>query len=147
MFSNFRFWSIAIFLLLMACAPKNIKPIRVLTYNIHHGEGMDNVLDLERIAGVINSVSPDIVALQEVDINNERNGKVHQMEILGELTNMNFVFGKSMDFSGGQYGNGILTKFHVKSHQTHPLPGKGFHCPAEHCRLMQHLNHVPYPAA
>ena len=27
--------------------------IRVLAYNIHHGEGMDDLLDLERIAALI----------------------------------------------------------------------------------------------
>jgi endonuclease/exonuclease/phosphatase family metal-dependent hydrolase len=41
--------------------------ITVLSYNIHHGEGMDGKIDLERIAKVITSVSPDFVALQEVD--------------------------------------------------------------------------------
>ena len=41
--------------------------IRVLSYNIHHGEGQDFIVDLERIARLINSVEPDVVALQEVD--------------------------------------------------------------------------------
>lgn len=41
--------------------------LRVLSYNIHHAEGVDQKLDLERIANVILSVKPDIVALQEVD--------------------------------------------------------------------------------
>ena len=40
--------------------------LRILSYNIHHGEGMDGKLDLPRIASVITSVQPDIVALQEV---------------------------------------------------------------------------------
>ena len=41
--------------------------LRVLTYNIHHGEGTDGKLDLDRIARVIKAAEPDIVALQEVD--------------------------------------------------------------------------------
>jgi hypothetical protein len=40
--------------------------LRVLSYNIHHGEGVDGKLDLARIAGAINSVKPDLVALQEL---------------------------------------------------------------------------------
>ena len=48
--------------------------IRVLSYNIHHGEGVDGVLDLARIGGVIKSVKPDLVALQEVDRNASRSG-------------------------------------------------------------------------
>jgi hypothetical protein len=37
--------------------------LRVLTYNIHHGEGVDGKFDLPRIAEVIKSASPDLVAL------------------------------------------------------------------------------------
>jgi endonuclease/exonuclease/phosphatase family metal-dependent hydrolase len=48
--------------------------IRVLTFNIHHGEGGDGVIDLERIADVINSVSPDLVGLQEVENGTTRTG-------------------------------------------------------------------------
>ena len=104
----FRLWCLAILMLLAGCTSKNNKPITVLSYNIHHGAGMDTILNLERIARVIKSESPDIVALQEVDINTERTGKVNQIEVLGKLTNMNFAFGKSIDLLGGQYGNAIL---------------------------------------
>jgi hypothetical protein len=41
--------------------------LRVMTYNIHVGVGMDKKLDLPRIAGVINVQHPDLVGLQEVD--------------------------------------------------------------------------------
>ncbi len=50
--------------------------LRVLSYNIHHGEGVNGKLDLERIARVIKSTTPDIVALEEVDQNVVRTGKV-----------------------------------------------------------------------
>src|SRR6267142_588334 len=43
------------------------KTLRVMTYNIHVGVGMDKKLDLPRIAGVINAQHPDLVGLQEVD--------------------------------------------------------------------------------
>ena len=38
--------------------------VRVLSYNIHHAEGTDGKLDLERVAGIIKSVRPDLDALQ-----------------------------------------------------------------------------------
>ena len=47
--------------------PQSPFRLRVLTYNIHHGEGVDGKLDLERIASVIRSVEPDLVALLEVN--------------------------------------------------------------------------------
>ena len=52
--------------------------LRVLSYNIHHGEGVDRKLDLPRIASVIKSVKPDLVALQEVDQGTERTNKIDQ---------------------------------------------------------------------
>ncbi len=46
-----------------------------MTYNIHHGEGTDGKLDLERIAALIKQEQADIVALQEVDRSATRTGK------------------------------------------------------------------------
>ena len=58
----------ALLLALAACraaapAPASAPPLRVLTYNLHHGEGTDGVLDLERIARVIEDADVDLVAL------------------------------------------------------------------------------------
>ena len=38
-------------------------PIRVATYNIKHGRGMDGVLDLERTLTTLKSLNADIIAL------------------------------------------------------------------------------------
>ena len=54
-----------IFLLCVAISSAQIN--RVMTYNIHHGEGTDSIIDIKRIAQVINKWSPELVALQEVD--------------------------------------------------------------------------------
>src|SRR5258705_229949 len=43
------------------------KSLRVMTYNIHVGVGMDKKLDLQRIPDVVNAEHPDLVGLQEVD--------------------------------------------------------------------------------
>lgn len=133
-FKNNQFFIVTMFLLglimfpfLTLCASnKNIQnqQITVLSYNIHHALGMDKVIDLQRIADIINSANPDIVALQEIDINTKRNGNVHQLQELAKLTSMRFVFGKSMNWDGGEYGNGILSKLDIKKHKIHPLPGE-----------------------
>jgi endonuclease/exonuclease/phosphatase family metal-dependent hydrolase len=98
--------------------------LRVLTYNIHHGEGTDGKLDLARIARVITDHKPDLVALQEVDVNTQRTGNVDQAAELAKLTGLHVVFGKSIDYRGGQYGNAVLSRFPVEKHAVHPLPGK-----------------------
>ncbi|MAB87924.1 MAG: hypothetical protein CMJ90_00500, partial [Planctomycetes bacterium] len=54
-------------------APDATPPtLRVLAYNIHHGEGMDQRLDLERIAVLIKNSGADVVTLQEIDERCER---------------------------------------------------------------------------
>jgi len=98
--------------------------LRILSYNIHHGAGLDKQLDLQRIANVIKSASPDLVSLQEVDVKTTRSKLVDQAQKLAQLTNMQFAFSSSMNFAGGKYGNAILTKFTIKNKQTIPLPGE-----------------------
>jgi endonuclease/exonuclease/phosphatase family metal-dependent hydrolase len=96
--------------------------VRVLTYNIHHGEGMDGKVDLERIAAVIKRVEPDVVALQEVDVKTTRSQGVDQAAELGRLTGMHVAFGKAMDYAEGQYGEAILSRWPLEEVQTHDLP-------------------------
>lgn len=96
--------------------------IRVLSYNIHHGEGVDGKLDLKRIAKTIRSVSPDLVALQEVDRKTKRTNHVDQPVELARLTGMHVVFGSNIDFQGGRYGNAVLSKLKVARHKNIRLP-------------------------
>ena len=96
--------------------------LRILSYNIHHAEGVDGKLDVPRIAQVILSVDPDLVALQEVDKNTIRTDKVNQDIELSRLTKMNSVFGSNITFQGGQYGNAILSKFPIIKNKNFLLP-------------------------
>jgi endonuclease/exonuclease/phosphatase family metal-dependent hydrolase len=92
-------------------APAHARTLRVLTYNIHHSEGSDGAFDLARIADVITAANPDIVALQELDQGNARSGvNVFQLDQLAQLTGMQGFFGKTIDYQGGAYGNGILMR-------------------------------------
>ncbi len=115
-------------LLLVMTLPGSAQPrtnttIRVLTYNIHHGEGTDGQFDLARLAAIIKSVDPDLVALQEVDNKTERAGGVDELTELGRLTGMHTAFGKAMNFQGGGYGVGILSRWPILKAENYPLPG------------------------
>lgn len=96
--------------------------LRVLTYNTHHGEGTDGVLDLERIARVITDATPDLVALQEIDNNASRTAGVDQAATLGSLTGMHHAFAPFMDFQGGEYGLAVLSKHPIVSARVIGLP-------------------------
>jgi len=96
--------------------------ISVLSYNIHHGEGSDARLDLERIAAVIRAAAPDVAALQEVDRVTRRTGGVNQAQDLACLTGMQYLFGRTIDYQGGMYGNAILSRLPVNGFANRALP-------------------------
>jgi endonuclease/exonuclease/phosphatase family metal-dependent hydrolase len=96
--------------------------IRVVTYNIHHGEGTDGKLDLERIAAVINAEKPDLVGLNEVDQGTHRTQQIDMPAELAKLTGMTAVFEKNIDHDGGKYGNAVLSRLPIVRHENHKLP-------------------------
>ncbi|MEZ6137476.1 MAG: alkaline phosphatase D family protein [Pirellulaceae bacterium] len=95
---------------------------RLLSYNIHHAEGVDGKLNLERIAQVIKESEADVIALQEVDRNVPRSDNVDQPQRLAELLRMHVAFGDNIELEGGQYGNAVLSRFPLQEVKNHPLP-------------------------
>ena len=83
--------------------------LKILSYNIKHGRGMDGKVDLPRIAKVVRSLSPDLVALQEIDRNCTRSGSIDLTAELGAMLGMEGRFGKFMDYQGGEYGLAVLS--------------------------------------
>ena len=75
--------------------------IKIVTFNMAHGKGMDGVINLEKQAEIINSYKPDIVFLQEIDMYTKRVGEVNQIRELAEDDDRNF----------SQYINLILKKW------------------------------------
>lgn len=91
-----------------------VAPFRVMTFNIHHGEGLDGRVDLERIAAVIREQRADIVALQEVDKGVRRTAGRDFPAELADLTGMTCLFRNNFAYQGGEYGNALLTRFPVR---------------------------------
>src|SRR5699024_5000022 len=92
--------------------------LTVMSYNIYHAEQAydDGKGSLQDIASLSNEIEPDYVALQEVD---EMTGRIAALNVdepfslidsLATLTNMTGYFGKAIDYDGGGYGNGLLSK-------------------------------------
>jgi endonuclease/exonuclease/phosphatase family metal-dependent hydrolase len=101
---------------------RSARYIRVLSFNIRHGEGMDGQVDLARIAAVIRSARPDLVSLQEVDVGTERTNRIDQVATLARLTGMAPIFVGNITYQGGDYGNAILSRLPITSYQNHMLP-------------------------
>lgn len=91
----------------------NAHTIRVMTYNIHVGVGMDKKLDLARIAGVINAQHPDLVGLQEVDRGVERTQRIDEIAEIARMTKMDYAFAFNLRYQGGQYGVAILSRLPI----------------------------------
>ncbi len=96
--------------------------LRVATYNIRHGRGMDDRVALERTATAIRMLDADIVALQEVDRRVNRSGGVDQADMLAGLLGTDHEFGAFFDYDGGQYGMAILSRHRIVGVQRVRLP-------------------------
>jgi endonuclease/exonuclease/phosphatase family metal-dependent hydrolase len=83
--------------------------MRVATFNVHHCEGRDGVIDLERTADVITRTKAPLVALQELDQGMGRTGRVDQPAVLQELTGMTVHFFPTLRRGGGRFGVAIAT--------------------------------------
>ncbi|MCF6241850.1 MAG: endonuclease/exonuclease/phosphatase family protein [Bacteroidales bacterium] len=96
--------------------------LRILTFNIYHGATMNNDFDLNKIAQVINSVNPDLVALQEVDYKTNQAKKMDLSTELAKLTNLTPLFGRAMYYDNGEYGIAVSSKYTFIKTQRHLLP-------------------------
>ncbi len=96
---------------------------RLMSYNIHHGEGMDGKIDIERIGKLIIDINPEVVGLQEVDSVVVRSGNIDILQLLSEQTGMYATFGYSILHDGGKYGNGVLTREKPIAVKKIALPG------------------------
>ncbi|MFL5543141.1 MAG: endonuclease/exonuclease/phosphatase family protein, partial [Gemmatimonadaceae bacterium] len=95
-----------------------------MTYNIRFGNG-----DLAGTAQAIRASSPDLVALQEVDVHwGERSNFLDQASVLGEQLQMQVRFARIYQFPGTregdpsrEFGVALLSKFPVVDFTNHTI--------------------------
>nr|WP_306798635.1 endonuclease/exonuclease/phosphatase family protein [Oceanobacillus saliphilus] len=107
--------------------------IKVMTYNIHHGVGTDQRLDLNRIAEVIRKSNSDIIALNEVDkYFSKRSDYMDQIGWLANHLNMDYAFAPALSLKSKgtlprrQYGIALLSRFSILTKKVHAfefIPG------------------------
>ncbi len=98
--------------------------IRLMSYNVRNAKGMDGITDYQRIADVINGAKPDIIAVQELDSVTNRSNQVDVLDVLSRKTLMFPTYAAAIDFDGGKYGVGVLSKEKPLSVKRIPLPGR-----------------------
>lgn len=96
--------------------------LRVMSYNIRNARGADDRVDLARIAGVIASFAPDLVALQEVDAGRPRSGGEDQAAVLAERLGMMATYAPCIERGCERYGIATLSKLPVMETRQLALP-------------------------
>lgn len=115
---------------LIACGSQNSKQknesrtFKIASYNVRNAKGMDDITNFDRIAKIINEMDADAVAIQELDSATERSNDLVVLDELAKRTSMYASFVGSINYKGGKYGNGILTKKEPLSQKGFKLPGK-----------------------
>jgi len=85
--------------------------MRIVTYNIHKGRGMDGRTSVKRIIDVLSEVDADIIALQEIfSVSKEHTG---QVETIASNLGLHSAFGCTRHHRGRPYGNAILTRWPI----------------------------------
>ncbi|MGY1636403.1 endonuclease/exonuclease/phosphatase family protein [Geodermatophilus sp. SYSU D00742] len=107
-------------------------PVRLVTFNTHHGVGDDGRHDLPRLAKVLAAADADVICLQEVDrYFGDRSEDVDQALLLSRALDMQLAWGPAIDEprrderERRQYGNALLSRLPVLVSDVHPLPGTG----------------------
>jgi endonuclease/exonuclease/phosphatase family metal-dependent hydrolase len=95
--------------------------MRVATFNVHHCEGRDGIVDVGRIARVIARTGAEVVALQELDLALERTGFTNQPAELAAATGLTVEFHPLISSGDGRYGIALAAPEPLHSEKI-PLP-------------------------
>lgn len=94
--------------------------LRVGSYNIKYGANVG--LDMSVIAADITALSLDVIGFQEIDQKTSRVNGLDTMKALSRATGYEYyAFARAIDYKGGEYGTGILSRYPIKEFTVIPL--------------------------
>ncbi|MFI6860092.1 endonuclease/exonuclease/phosphatase family protein [Streptomyces sp. NPDC050421] len=109
--------------------PGQLVPLRVATYNIHAGSGMDNVFDLDRQVAELRSLDADVIGLQEVDVHwGDRSQGRDLAAELAQRLGMQVSFAPIYSFDPAtpgaprrEFGVAVLSRYRIVSAENHDI--------------------------
>ena len=95
------------------------RAVRIASYNIHRCIGCDGEHNPQRIAQVLQSLDADIIALQEVGFETDKEHNV--LQYLGNSIDAQIIEGITLLDERGHYGNAILSRLPIDTIKLHDI--------------------------
>lgn len=108
-------------MLAVSATTVSAQKVRVMSYNVRNGNGMDGIKSIERCADIVYKAKPDVVAVQELDSMTRRNN-FYVLGKMAEHAGYHAYYGPTIPYRGGKYGIGVLSKKPALSVKFHRLP-------------------------
>src|SRR5262245_44106750 len=99
--------------------------MRIVTYNVHRSRGIDGRYDPRRVLEVLQEISPDVVALQEVVSKCDGERCDDQSRFFAEELGLELAVGHNRKFRGGDYGNVVLSRFPLGTTRNYDISVRG----------------------
>jgi endonuclease/exonuclease/phosphatase family metal-dependent hydrolase len=94
--------------------------LKIGTYNIHHGSVGGRYCTA--IGKLLEKHDLDIVGIQEIDLFIQRSGNINVLKEIAEAGNYPYYeFYKTIDYQGGDFGIGIISKYPITTKAIVPL--------------------------
>jgi len=98
------------------------REFRLMTYNVHGCGGMDGRVSPRRVARVIASQMPDLVALQEIDLGRRRSRAEDQAALIAHQLGLHAVFCPTITRGEEHYGHALLSRWPIEVVKRAHLP-------------------------
>lgn len=97
--------------------------LKIITFNVAHGKGMDGIVDVVRQAEILKEYRPDIVFLQEIDMYTKRAGERSQIREFSKQLGLYYSSMESnITIEDGYYGDGIISRFPIAFSTNYLMP-------------------------
>ena len=97
--------------------------LKIITFNVAHGKGLDGIIDIERQAEFLKQYNPDIVFLQEIDMYTKRAGERNQIREFSKKIGLYYSSMESnITLEQGYYGDGIISRFPISFSTNYLMP-------------------------
>ena len=99
--------------------------MRLVSWNIHGGQGTDGRRDLGRIAALLLEMRCDVAALQEVGDPHTASDTADHAAWLGRRLGWYVAYGPNLVLAGRPYGNAVLSRFAIAHAHNYDLSVEG----------------------